>query len=92
MDSSTEASGLPGAKLPKTFRAFVTKFPEIGAVHEKVAQAVEQAGPLDRKTCELIKIGISLAPAWSRPSRATSAGRSSRARRSPRSSRQFCWE
>jgi AhpD family alkylhydroperoxidase len=60
MDSSTEASGLPGAKLPKTFRAFVTKFPEIGAAHEKVAQAVEQAGPLDRKTCELIKIGISL--------------------------------
>jgi len=60
MDSPAEASGLPGAKLPKTFRAFVTKFPEIGAAHEKVAQAVEQAGPLDRKTCELIKIGISL--------------------------------
>ena len=26
-----------------------------------VAHTVEQAGPLDRKTCELIKIGISLA-------------------------------
>ncbi len=60
MESSAEANGLPGPKLPKTFRAFVTKFPELGAAHEKVAQAVEQAGPLDRKTCELIKIGISL--------------------------------
>jgi 4-carboxymuconolactone decarboxylase len=48
------------AKLPKTFRAFVSKFPEIGNAHEKVARAAEQAGPLDRKTCELIKIGISL--------------------------------
>ncbi len=59
MNSPAEASG-PGPKLPKTFRAFITKFPEIGAAHEKVAQAVDQAGPLDRKTCELIKIGISL--------------------------------
>ena len=59
MNSSAE-SGSQGPKLPKTFRAFVTKFPEIGAAHEKVAQAADQAGPLDRKTCELIKIGISL--------------------------------
>ncbi len=57
--NSTENSG-PGPKLPKTFRAFVTKFPEIGEAHEKVAQAVDKAGPLDRKTCELIKIGISM--------------------------------
>ncbi len=59
MDSSAEA-GLPGPKVPKTFRAFVTKFPQLGAAHEQVAHAVEQAGPLDRKTCELVKIGISL--------------------------------
>ena len=59
MNSSAENSS-PGPKLPKTFRAFVTKFPEIGEAHEKVAQAVDKAGPLDRKTCELIKIGISL--------------------------------
>ena len=58
MDSSTE--GGPAPKLPKTFRAFVTKFPEIGEAHEKVAHAVDHAGPFDRKTCELIKIGISL--------------------------------
>jgi 4-carboxymuconolactone decarboxylase len=49
-----------GPKLPKTYRAFVTKFPELGAAHDSVARAVENAGPLDRKTCELIKIGISM--------------------------------
>ena len=41
MNSSAENSS-PGPKLPKTFRAFVTKFPEIGEAHEKVAQAVGQ--------------------------------------------------
>jgi alkylhydroperoxidase/carboxymuconolactone decarboxylase family protein YurZ len=46
--------------LPATFKEFVAKFPAIGAAHEAVARAADTAGPLDRKTCELIKIGISL--------------------------------
>lgn len=45
-------------KLPQTFKAFIEKFPELGAAHESVARAVDDAGPLDRKTCELIKMGI----------------------------------
>ncbi len=45
-------------KLPATYKAFITKFPELGAAHESVARAVDAAGPLDRKTCELIKMGI----------------------------------
>jgi 4-carboxymuconolactone decarboxylase len=56
--TSHDAGSEPG--LPKTFRAFVTRFPALGAAHESVAQAVETIGPLDRKTCELIKIGISM--------------------------------
>lgn len=48
------------SKLPRTFRAFVAKFPEVSQAHEKIAQAVDRLGPLDRKTCELVKIGISL--------------------------------
>src|SRR5271157_1228452 len=60
MSDPMNESGAGGPKLPKTFRAFVTKFPAIGAAHESVAQAVNNVGPLDRKTCELIKIGISL--------------------------------
>ena len=46
--------------LPKTFKEFVGKFPALGEAHERIARAVEAAGPLDRKTCELIKIGISV--------------------------------
>lgn len=47
-------------RQPGTFKQFVTKFPELGEAHEKIAQAVEAAGPLDAKTLELIKIGISV--------------------------------
>lgn len=47
-------------KLPATFKAFTTKFPALGAAHESIAKAVDVAGPLDRKTCELIKIGLSV--------------------------------
>lgn len=48
------------SKLPATFLEFVRKYPAIGRAHEQVAQAAEQAGPLDRKTCHLIKIGLSV--------------------------------
>ncbi len=44
--------------LPATFRQFTKKFPEIANAHESIAQSVDQSGPLDRKTCELIKLGI----------------------------------
>ncbi len=47
-------------RVPGTFKAFIRKFPAIGQAHESVAQAVEQSGPMDRKACELVKIGISL--------------------------------
>ena len=45
-------------KLPGTYKAFVTKFPKLGEAHEMVATAVERAGPLDAKTCALVKVGI----------------------------------
>lgn len=47
-------------KLPRTFLAFTEKYPALAAAHELVARAVDEAGPLDRAACELIKIGISL--------------------------------
>jgi len=46
--------------LPGTFKAFIARFPAIGKAHESTARAVQKAGPLDRKTCALIKIGISI--------------------------------
>ena len=48
------------AKTPGTFKQFIARFPALGELHEQIAQAVEAAGPLDAKTLELIKIGISL--------------------------------
>lgn len=53
-------AGGSAGKPPQTYRTFVGKFPALGQAHEGVARAVEAAGPLDRKTCALIKIGISV--------------------------------
>ncbi|MGE5612196.1 MAG: carboxymuconolactone decarboxylase family protein [Bacillota bacterium] len=47
-------------KVPGTFKEFVARFPEMGKAHEQIARAVESSGPLDRKTQELIKIGLSI--------------------------------
>ncbi len=55
---ASKPSRKPKSKLPGTYKAFVKKFPKLGEAHEIVARAVEQAGPLDAKTCALIKIGI----------------------------------
>ncbi len=56
--SSRAKSPKKRASLPGTYQAFITKYPELGEAHEGVARAVSKAGPLDQKTCELIKIGI----------------------------------
>jgi alkylhydroperoxidase/carboxymuconolactone decarboxylase family protein YurZ len=47
--------------LPKTFKDFVKKHGAIWDAHEQLAMACAETGPLDRKTRELIKIGISVA-------------------------------
>jgi 4-carboxymuconolactone decarboxylase len=46
--------------LPRTFRDFVKRYPDIWDAHERLAQACAEAGPLDRKTRELIKVGLSV--------------------------------
>jgi 4-carboxymuconolactone decarboxylase len=55
---STGAESEKKGKLPGTYLAFTEKYPELGQAHEAIANAVYQAGPLDRKTCELVKIGL----------------------------------
>lgn len=45
-------------KVPGTFKQFITRFPELGDAHENIAKAAEAAGPLDRKMCLLVKVGI----------------------------------
>ena len=47
-------------KLPGKFKEFVARFPELGEAHAKIGKAVDGYGPLDRKSIELVKIGISI--------------------------------
>ena len=46
--------------LPCMFREFVELHPEIEAARAGIAKHVESAGPLDRRTCELIRLGIAV--------------------------------
>jgi 4-carboxymuconolactone decarboxylase len=56
MQSSDPESS--AAKLPGTYRQLVKRYPELARAHEQMGRAVDGVGPLDPKTCSLIKIGI----------------------------------
>ena len=47
-------------KLPKRFTSFMETYPEIGAAYGDMSKAVASSGPLDEKTCILVKLGISI--------------------------------
>ncbi|MEJ2504046.1 MAG: carboxymuconolactone decarboxylase family protein [Gemmatimonadota bacterium] len=44
--------------LPRTFIRFTERFPAIAAGHTAIGKAGDAAGPLDRRTIELIKLGV----------------------------------
>ena len=44
--------------LPKTFKKITDEYPDVWAAHEQLSEACAEAGPLDRKIVELIKVGI----------------------------------
>ena len=46
--------------IPETFKTFAERYSALRDAHEQIAKVVDQAGPLDRKCCELIKIGLSV--------------------------------
>jgi len=46
--------------LPNVFTEFVERHPEIEAARASIAKHVESSGALDRRTCELIRLGIAL--------------------------------
>jgi 4-carboxymuconolactone decarboxylase len=45
--------------LPEHFQNFVQDYPRVWEAHQKLSEACAESGPLDRKTRELIKVGIS---------------------------------
>jgi len=46
--------------LPKWYRVFRKRYPQIAAASDGLAEAVAAAGPLNEKTRELIKLGIAI--------------------------------
>lgn len=49
------------SKLPKHFTDFIATYPEVGKAYGDLGKAVAEAGPLDKKTQSLIKVGIAIA-------------------------------
>ena len=45
--------------MPDTLEGFKKQFPDAWSAYEKLRDVCDQQGPLDLKTVELIKIGIS---------------------------------
>ncbi len=48
------------SQLPKRFTAFNQRYPEIADAYGQLSNAVSTAGPLDEKTCALVKLGLSI--------------------------------
>ena len=46
--------------LPKWFRSFQKRYPQIGTPSDVLGEAVNAAGPLDKRTREPIKLGLAL--------------------------------
>ena len=45
--------------LPEHFQNFVKEYPKVWEAHQRLSEACAEAGPLDRRTRELIKVAIS---------------------------------
>ncbi|NKB88100.1 MAG: carboxymuconolactone decarboxylase family protein [Acidobacteria bacterium] len=46
--------------IPKFYTRFIERYPDVGAAYQDLAKACKEAGPLDPKTAELVKLGISI--------------------------------
>ena len=51
------------SKPPKRFNRFMKTYPAVADAYHAMSTAVAEAGPLDAKTRELIKIGIAIGSA-----------------------------
>jgi 4-carboxymuconolactone decarboxylase len=46
--------------LPDVYKEFVLRYPDVSQAIDIVAQKCHEAGPLDKKTSELIKLGMAI--------------------------------
>ncbi|HZP80407.1 MAG TPA: carboxymuconolactone decarboxylase family protein [Chthonomonadaceae bacterium] len=47
-------------EIPQTHRRFQEAYPEIASAYEQLGQATQEWGPLEKKTRELVKLGIAV--------------------------------
>ncbi len=47
-------------KLPKRYTDFRETFPEIAEAYDAMGEAASGAGPMDEKTCRLVKLALSV--------------------------------
>ncbi|MDX1740230.1 MAG: carboxymuconolactone decarboxylase family protein [Rhodothermales bacterium] len=47
-------------KLPTRFSAFLRDYPHVGDAYRSLGDATMGAGPLDKKTAQLVKLGIAI--------------------------------
>ena len=52
--------GQPKSKLPSRYVEFFERYPEVGKAYREMGAAVNIAGPLDRKTQALVKLGVAI--------------------------------
>ncbi len=49
-----------GKYLPEIYRSFRSRFADVVERHDSVAEAVDEAGPLDEQTIRLVKLGLAV--------------------------------
>ena len=47
-------------KIPGFYTRFLEAYPEVGSAYTNLSSACKEAGPLDERTSELVKLGISI--------------------------------
>jgi alkylhydroperoxidase/carboxymuconolactone decarboxylase family protein YurZ len=51
----------PNVKPPRAYEDFVSRFPELGRAWDLIHEGGARAGPLDERTCRLVRLGIAIA-------------------------------
>jgi 4-carboxymuconolactone decarboxylase len=46
--------------LPGIYQDFIQHYPNIGLAYDKLADVCYEGGPLNKKTCQLIKLGVAI--------------------------------
>lgn len=47
-------------KIPEFYTRFLERYPDVGSAYQDLSRACKEAGPLDERTAELVKLGISI--------------------------------